>query len=173
MPKVRRDDVQWVEPQLVAQVRFGEWTHDRHLRHPAYLGIRDDKSAAEVVEERPISERDPQGQARAQALEPRQAVLARRRHHEGRPAQLLPGDRPDARSASEGAAVHDAPLPRRRLREGVLPEGRPVAHARVDPAVPRARLDARASRGPRSGSSSRWSTTSLRCCGWRTWAAST
>jgi bifunctional non-homologous end joining protein LigD len=56
MPKVRRDDVQWVEPQLVAQVRFGEWTHDRHLRHPAYLGIRDDKSAAEVVEERPISE---------------------------------------------------------------------------------------------------------------------
>jgi bifunctional non-homologous end joining protein LigD len=56
MPKVRRDDVQWVEPRLVAQVRFGEWTHDRHLRHPAYLGIRDDKSAAEVVEERPISE---------------------------------------------------------------------------------------------------------------------
>jgi bifunctional non-homologous end joining protein LigD len=56
MPKVRRDDVVWVEPQLVAQVRFGEWTHDRHLRHPAYLGIRDDKSAAEVVEERPISE---------------------------------------------------------------------------------------------------------------------
>jgi bifunctional non-homologous end joining protein LigD len=56
MPKVRRDDVVWVEPHLVAQVRFSEWTHDRHLRHPAYLGIRNDKSAAEVVEERPISE---------------------------------------------------------------------------------------------------------------------
>jgi bifunctional non-homologous end joining protein LigD len=56
LPKVRRDDVVWVEPQLVAQVRFSEWTHDRHLRHPAYLGIRDDKDAAEVVEERPISE---------------------------------------------------------------------------------------------------------------------
>ncbi len=56
LPKVRKDDVQWVEPQLVAQVRFGEWTHDRHLRHPSYLGIREDKSAAEVTEERPISE---------------------------------------------------------------------------------------------------------------------
>ena len=56
LPKVRKGDVQWVEPQLVAQVRFGEWTHDRHLRHPSYLGIREDKSAAEVTEERPISD---------------------------------------------------------------------------------------------------------------------
>jgi bifunctional non-homologous end joining protein LigD len=56
LPKVRKDDVQWVEPELVAQVRFGEWTHDRHLRHPSYLGIREDKSAAEVTEERPISD---------------------------------------------------------------------------------------------------------------------
>jgi bifunctional non-homologous end joining protein LigD len=49
MPRVRKGDVQWVEPQLVAQVRYGEWTHDGHLRHPAYLGLRDDKNAAEVV----------------------------------------------------------------------------------------------------------------------------
>ena len=51
MPRVRRGDVQWVEPRLVAQVRFGEWTHDGHLRHPAYLGIREDKEAAEVTSE--------------------------------------------------------------------------------------------------------------------------
>ena len=38
MPRVRKGDVQWVEPRLVAQVRYGEWTHDGHLRHPAYLG---------------------------------------------------------------------------------------------------------------------------------------
>ncbi len=55
MPRVRKGDVQWVEPRLVAQVRFGEWTHDGHLRHPSYLGIRDDKDAAEVTEPaRPI-----------------------------------------------------------------------------------------------------------------------
>jgi bifunctional non-homologous end joining protein LigD len=56
MPRVRKGDVQWVEPQLVAQVRFGEWTHDDHLRHPAYLGIREDKSAGEVTRERPIAD---------------------------------------------------------------------------------------------------------------------
>jgi bifunctional non-homologous end joining protein LigD len=56
MPRVRKGDVQWVEPQLVAQVRFGEWTHDDHLRHPAYLGIREDKSAGEVTREQPIAE---------------------------------------------------------------------------------------------------------------------
>jgi bifunctional non-homologous end joining protein LigD len=49
MPRVRKGDVQWVEPRLVAQVRYGEWTHDRHLRHPAYLGLRDDKDADEVI----------------------------------------------------------------------------------------------------------------------------
>ena len=48
LPRVRKGDVHWVEPQLVAQVRFGEWTHEGHLRHPAYLGLREDKSAAEV-----------------------------------------------------------------------------------------------------------------------------
>jgi bifunctional non-homologous end joining protein LigD len=55
MPRVRKGDVQWVEPRLVAQVRFGEWTHDGHLRHPAYLGLREDKDATEVQTEPPAS----------------------------------------------------------------------------------------------------------------------
>ena len=56
MPRVRKGDVQWVEPQLVAQVRYGEWTHDGHLRHPAYQGIREDKDAGEVVAPQPIED---------------------------------------------------------------------------------------------------------------------
>ncbi len=32
----------WVKPQLVAEVKFTEWTADRKLRHPTYLGLRDD-----------------------------------------------------------------------------------------------------------------------------------
>ena len=43
----------WVEPELVAQIGFSEWTRDGRLRHPRYLGLRDDKPAAEVVRERP------------------------------------------------------------------------------------------------------------------------
>jgi bifunctional non-homologous end joining protein LigD len=38
----------WVRPELVAQVRFTEWTADRKLRHPVYLGLRDDKAAGDV-----------------------------------------------------------------------------------------------------------------------------
>jgi bifunctional non-homologous end joining protein LigD len=44
---------QWVEPELVAQIGFSEWTRDGRLRHPRYLGLRDDKPAGEVVRERP------------------------------------------------------------------------------------------------------------------------
>jgi bifunctional non-homologous end joining protein LigD len=42
---------QWVDPELVAQIAFGEWTRDGRLRHPRYLGLRDDKPAREVVRE--------------------------------------------------------------------------------------------------------------------------
>ena len=62
LPRVRRSDVQWVEPELVAEVRFGEWTHDGHLRHPAYLGLRDDKDASDVVAERPARNGPLQGE---------------------------------------------------------------------------------------------------------------
>jgi bifunctional non-homologous end joining protein LigD len=41
--------IHWVKPALVAAVSFGEWTSDRILRHASYLGLREDKSAAEVV----------------------------------------------------------------------------------------------------------------------------
>jgi bifunctional non-homologous end joining protein LigD len=41
----------WVEPELVAQVGFTEWTRDGRLRHPRYLGLREDKPAREVVKE--------------------------------------------------------------------------------------------------------------------------
>lgn len=42
----------WVEPALVAQVGFTEWTRDGRLRHPRFLGLRDDKAASEVIRER-------------------------------------------------------------------------------------------------------------------------
>src|SRR4029453_3606375 len=43
----------WGRPDLVAQVRFTEWTADEKLRHPVYLGLRDDKRAGQVVREKP------------------------------------------------------------------------------------------------------------------------
>ena len=43
----------WVEPALVAQVTFTEWTRDGLLRHPRYLGLRDDMPPRQVIRERP------------------------------------------------------------------------------------------------------------------------
>ncbi len=43
----------WVTPTLVVQVRFSEWTSDGILRHPVYLGLRDDKKASAVRREEP------------------------------------------------------------------------------------------------------------------------
>jgi bifunctional non-homologous end joining protein LigD len=56
MPKVRKGDVTWVEPKLVAEVEFTEFTHDGHLRAPSYQGLREDKSADEVRRELPIAD---------------------------------------------------------------------------------------------------------------------
>ena len=41
----------WVEPRYVAEVTFAEWTADRKLRHPQYLGLRDDIPVADVKRE--------------------------------------------------------------------------------------------------------------------------
>jgi bifunctional non-homologous end joining protein LigD len=41
----------WVRPQLVAQVAFSNWTEGGHLRHPSFLGLREDKPASMVVRE--------------------------------------------------------------------------------------------------------------------------
>ena len=39
----------WVRPELVAEVRFTEWTPERRLRHPVFLGLREDKTGRDVV----------------------------------------------------------------------------------------------------------------------------
>ena len=44
----------WIRPELVCQVRFAEWTRDHHLRQPAFLGLREDKRAREVVRDKPV-----------------------------------------------------------------------------------------------------------------------
>ncbi len=41
----------WVEPRLVGEVRFSEWTTDGRMRHPAWRGLRDDKAPGEVRRE--------------------------------------------------------------------------------------------------------------------------
>ncbi|HQP91762.1 MAG TPA: DNA ligase D, partial [Candidatus Omnitrophota bacterium] len=43
--------VSWVEPELICEVKFSEWTNEKNLRHPVFLGLRDDKKPSEVIKE--------------------------------------------------------------------------------------------------------------------------
>ncbi len=51
------DEVHWVDPDLVCEVGFTEWTRAGRLRHPRYLGLRDDKAADDVTIELPEDNR--------------------------------------------------------------------------------------------------------------------
>jgi len=44
----------WVEPRLVGEVRFADWTADGGIRHPAFLGLRDDRRPEDCRRERPL-----------------------------------------------------------------------------------------------------------------------
>lgn len=81
----------WVKPILVAQVRFSEWTDDGRLRHPVYLGLRDDKRAAEVTTQLPqLAQKGRQDGPREQAepeqmpVQPRQPTRATAPKNSGR-----------------------------------------------------------------------------------------
>jgi bifunctional non-homologous end joining protein LigD len=51
--RLPRKGVHWVKPKLVGQIGFTEWTRDGQLRHPRFLGLREDKPAREVMREVP------------------------------------------------------------------------------------------------------------------------
>jgi bifunctional non-homologous end joining protein LigD len=48
-PPKTNEPVHWIKPKLVAQVKFSEWTADRRMRHPIFLGMRTDKKPNECT----------------------------------------------------------------------------------------------------------------------------
>jgi bifunctional non-homologous end joining protein LigD len=88
----------WVEPVLVAEVRFTEWTDEGGLRHPAFLGLRDDKKPQECRREIPLGLPGPGGAGVSSAsreLQGAEPVRSARR--------LRHGSKPTARRADPRA----------------------------------------------------------------------
>lgn len=91
----------WVKPELVAEVKFTEWTADGKLRHPTYLGLRDDVRPGEVQKE-PLAEHQTPGPrpeaAAGHGTRPTGAVHGRGPGRHDRAA-----DRPPKTTLSKGA----------------------------------------------------------------------
>ena len=54
VPADGRRGTHWVEPNLVCEVEFSEWTADGRLRHPSFQGLREDKSASDIHRDQPV-----------------------------------------------------------------------------------------------------------------------
>ena len=149
MPRVRKGDVTWVEPKLVAEIAFGEWTHDGRLRHPRYLGLRDDKPAREVRRERPAEDVVRKGKRELRLSNLDKVFWP----DEG----ITKGDLIDYyRQVAPVLVPHlrNRPFTMRRYPDGIdgkafFQKDAPSAHARLDPDLPRARLAARAGKAKR------------------------
>jgi bifunctional non-homologous end joining protein LigD len=42
----------WINPTFVAEIKFAEWTRDKKLRVPVFLGLREDKDPHDVIKEK-------------------------------------------------------------------------------------------------------------------------
>jgi bifunctional non-homologous end joining protein LigD len=67
----------WVEPKVVVEVKFSEWTADRRLRQPIFLGVRDDKDAREVGVEKASVQKKVAGEGSVRKKPARSTVAAR------------------------------------------------------------------------------------------------
>jgi bifunctional non-homologous end joining protein LigD len=95
----------WVKPELVAEIRFSEWTNDQKLRHPVYLGLRDDKKAADVVKEAPAVRTAPAARASGRRGAAQRAAREREARGGGAPRALKA---PAARASGRRGAAQSA-----------------------------------------------------------------
>ncbi len=64
VPRADRKGAHWIKPELVAEIAFSEFTDDGILRHPSFMGLREDKPAKDVVREVPRHVEDVTQQAK-------------------------------------------------------------------------------------------------------------
>jgi bifunctional non-homologous end joining protein LigD len=86
--------VHWVNPDLVAEVEFFEWTRDGVMRHPAFIGLREDKSAKDIRKETPASVEDiipPKAKATRSQRSPAKSSRRRRPFSSGTDSDTFSG----------------------------------------------------------------------------------
>src|SRR3954464_10650217 len=118
----------WVDPKVVVEVKFSEWTADKRLRQPIFLGVRDDKDAREVAVERPSVQRKTPREDSIPQRHERVAVAARASKPKAsraprRPTPTKAGPKAN-KKASDGSAVAQLTEIEAKRGEGTLDLGR-------------------------------------------------
>jgi bifunctional non-homologous end joining protein LigD len=112
IPKTN-EQAHWVKPEVVVEVKFSEWTADRRLRQPIFIGVRDDKDAKDVGIEAPSVQRKA-NRATVAKRETRRSVKARAKSSSGTaPVKTSPSKAGRSRTTSVKA-------PRKTDKSGVL-----------------------------------------------------
>ena len=145
MPRVRKDEIVWAEPKLVAEVEFAE-VHARRAAAGAVIRgpARGQGAAEEVHREEPLHDVVRAAGACWKLSNLDKVFWPGEEHHEGRPPSLLPADRGRPRPAPRGPAVHDEALPERHYwAKFFFQKGCALAHAGLDSHVPRPRVHTR------------------------------
>jgi bifunctional non-homologous end joining protein LigD len=109
VPADAKRGVRWIEPKLVVQVRFATWTADNFIRQAAFLGIREDKNAEEVVREEATIAPRPKGTKKKERRETKTPVpdaSVRERAAHGVRGQAAA----KSRAAKNRAAMQHAPI---------------------------------------------------------------
>ena len=155
LPNAARRGVHWVEPELVCEIAFLNWTPDGVLRHPSFQGLREDKPAKSVKRERAVptdkADREGIGERRSAArsggganpraqrsredrrrddLASRSRHLPRSRHHQAPAHRILCWRRRLDHAAHREPAAQPAALSRRHRRRMLLPEAFRDRHER-------------------------------------------
>ncbi len=110
-----REQAFWVKPELVARVKFSDWTQDRHLRAPRFLGLedgRDPKACTFAAEADPPSY-TPETEGKSEAEPGRQPAMKRTKKANAKPnarAALKPAARPSPGASSEPELASDAAI---------------------------------------------------------------
>ncbi|HSB42578.1 MAG TPA: DNA ligase D [Methylomirabilota bacterium] len=109
----------WVEPRLVCEVRFTEWTEDGGLRHPTFVGLRDDKKPTDCRREEPEPMREGEAAGgperlaapeRSRAPEPLPADRARRSTQRGQQKRAGVGGLGGGAATAPPQSEQDAPV---------------------------------------------------------------
>src|SRR5688500_2089543 len=90
----------WVKPKIVVEVKFNEWTSDRRLRQPIFLGVRDDKPATKVGLEAPSVQKKTAKRGSIAKRSTRRGAAARAKTVKKAPAATVRRSAPSKRSAA-------------------------------------------------------------------------